>query len=129
MTIVNTARPALSRIAARENRMTNTFAPELSLSRHYTEAQRREHYDVQSHLFIVEALMTPYEQVYDEMLNTWHRRGWRMAMPSTPIGKKMQEEIRNARLVYKSQQAAELNNTVSSWWGRTKTFIKTLMRV
>ena len=100
-----------------------TFVPDYQVSRHWTEAQKRAHYDEQHHLFIVEALNTPYERVTEEMKNTWHSLGHRMASPSTGIGRSMQDDIK----MYQAKYARK--HEQSAWRENTKTFIKTLMRV
>ena len=109
-----------------------TFVPD-RFPREYTEEQKAKHYQEQRHLFIVEALNTPYEKVTEEMKNTWHNLGLRMAMPSTGIGRSMQDDMkkyRDARVLREqAAKAQNLNQTVSEWWGRTRTFIKTFSRV
>ena len=109
-----------------------TFIPDRFPSG-YTEAQKHAHYQEQKHLFITEALNTPYEKVTEEMKNTWHNLGLRMAMPSTGIGRSMQDDMkkyRDARVLREQAiKAYSLNQTVSQWWGRTRTFIKHSKRV
>ena len=70
-----------------------TFTPD-SFPSTYTEEQKAKHYQEQRYLFIVEALNTPYEKITEEMKNTWHSLGLRIASPNTGIGKrcKMTEE-------------------------------------
>ena len=109
-----------------------TFTPD-SFPSTYTEEQKAKHYQEQRHLFIVEALNTPYEKVTEEMKNTWHSLGLRMANPNTGIGRSMQDEMRkyrNARIAREqASKANALNKDVCLWWRNTKTFIKHSMRV
>ena len=110
-----------------------TFMPDRFPSG-YTEAQKHAHYQEQKYLFITEALHTPYEKVTQELKDTWHSLGLRMAMPNTGIGRSMQDDIKihQAKYAWRNEQARKaysLNQTVSKWCGNTKTFIKTLMRV
>ena len=100
----------------------------------YTVDMMRKHYEEQKHLFIVEALNTPYEKVTQELKDTWHSLGLRMANPNTGIGRSMQDDIKihQAKYAWKYEQASKahtLNENVSLWWGNTKTFIKLFMRV
>ena len=121
----------------------------------YTVKQELDHYDEQKYLFITEALNTPYEKVTQELKDTWHSLGLRMAMPNTGIGRSMQDDIKihqaknewrngqapeqllsqfllRLRLQEQNEQAIkahQLNETVRSWWGNTRTIIKTFMRV
>ena len=102
-----------------------TFTPD-SFPSTYTEEQKAKHYQEQRYLFIVEALNTPYEKITEEMKNTWHSLGLRMASPNTGIGKSMQDDMKKYR---DASKAHALNNDVGLWWGNTKTIIKTFMRV
>ena len=102
-----------------------TFTPD-SFPSTYTEEQKAKHYQEQRYLFIVEALNTPYEKITEEMKNTWHSLGLRMASPNTGIGKSMQDDRRKYR---QASKAHTLNKDVRLWWGNTKTFIKSFMRV
>ena len=108
--------------------MTYRFIPDYLVSRHWTEAHKRAHYNEQHHLFIVEALNTPYEHVTDDMVNTWHKRGHRMASPSTGIGRKMQEELMTYRAEY-AKKAEEPPTSAPEWCRNTRAFIRGLMRV
>ena len=110
--------------------MTYRFMPEYQVSRHWTEAHKQAHYNEQHHLFIVEALNTPYEHVTDDMVNTWHKLGHRMANPSTGIGRKMQEELLTNRAEYAKKAEEDVPPTsVSEWCRNTRTLIRGLMRV
>ncbi len=102
-----------------------TFTPD-SFPSTYTEEQKAKHYQEQRYLFIVEALNTPYEKVTEEMKNTWHSLGLRMASPNTGIGKSMQDDMKKYR---DASKAHALNKDVGLWWGNTKTIIKSFMRV
>ena len=102
-----------------------TFTPD-SFPSTYTEEQKAKHYQEQRHLFIVEALNTPYEKVTQELKDTWHSLGLRMANPNTGIGKSMQDDRRKYR---QASKAHTLNKDVRLWWSNTKTFIKSFMRV
>ena len=102
-----------------------TFTPD-SFPSTYTEEQKAKHYQEQRHLFIVEALNTPYEKITEEMKNTWHSLGLRMASRNTGIGKSMQDDRRKYR---QASKAYTLNKDVRLWWSNTKTFIKSFMRV
>ena len=109
-----------------------TFTPD-SFPSAYTEEQKAKHYQEQRHLFIVEALNTPYEKITQELKDTWHSLGLRMASPITGIGKSMQDDrrkYRNARIAREQASKAQaLNKDVGLWWSNTKTIIKTFMRV
>ena len=110
-----------------------TFTPD-SFPSTYTEEQKAKHYQEQRHLFIVEALNTPYERVTQELKDTWHSLGLRMAMPNTGIGRSMQDDIKihQAKYAWRNEQASKanaLNKDVCLWWRNTKTFIKHSMRV
>ena len=109
-----------------------TFTPD-SFPSTYTEEQKAKHYQEQRYLFIVEALNTPYEKITEEMKNTWHSLGLRMASRNTGIGKSMQDDrrkYRNARIAREQASKAQaLNKDVGLWWSNTKTIIKTFMRV
>ena len=102
-----------------------TFTPD-SFPSTYTEEQKAKHYQEQRHLFIVEALNTPYEKVTQELKDTWHSLGLRMASRNTGIGKSMQDDRRKYR---QASKAYTLNKDVRLWWSNTKTFIKSFMRV
>ena len=102
-----------------------TFTPD-SFPSTYTEEQKAKHYQEQRYLFIVEALNTPYEKVTQELKDTWHSLGLRMANPNTGIGKSMQDDRRKYR---QASKAHTLNKDVRLWWSNTKTFIKSFMRV
>ena len=102
-----------------------TFTPD-SFPSAYTEEQKAKHYQEQRHLFIVEALNTPYEKITQELKDTWHSLGLRMASPNTGIGKSMQDDMKKNRDASKTHA---LNKDVGLWWGNTKTIIKTFMRV
>ena len=102
-----------------------TFTPD-SFPSTYTEEQKAKHYQEQRYLFIVEALNTPYEKVTQELKDTWHSLGLRMANPNTGIGKSMQDDRRKYR---QASKADALNKDVCLWWSNTKTFIKSFMRV
>ena len=102
-----------------------TFTPD-SFPSTYTEEQKAKHYQEQRYLFIVEALNTPYEKVTQELKDTWHSLGLRMASRNTGIGKSMQDDRRKYR---QASKAHTLNKDVRLWWSNTKTFIKSFMRV
>ena len=106
-----------------------TFTPDC-FPTGYTVDMMRKHYEEQKHLFIVEALNTPYEKVTQELKDTWHSLGLRMANPNTGIGKSMQDDLRKHQARYtQASKAHTLNKDVRLWWGNTKTFIKLFMRV
>ena len=106
-----------------------TFTPD-SFPSEYTEEQKRKHYEEQKYLYIVEALNTPYEKVTQELKDTWHSLGLRMANPNTGIGKSMQDDLRKHQARYtQASKAHTLNKDVRLWWENTKTFIKLFMRV
>ena len=98
-------------------------------------------------LFVKELYMKREDQIDDDDIQQWIDYGLGSPVFNTGFGQAWYKMVERTIMVdgecgesyglqfYSDEEvnafnkAHTLNNTVSSWWGRTKTFIKTFMRV
>ena len=86
-------------------------------------------YNIERDLFIKELYMKREDQVDGDDFQKWIDYQLGSPIFNTGFGQAWYKMVNRTVMVTEVDKAHNLNASVCRWWGRTRTFIKALMRV